>query len=415
MQINKIQVKRGAGKPNDDILDNGEFGYDTTNKELYIGNTTAEGDAAAPTLINSVKSVNNKTGAIILSASDVGALSTAGGTLTGHVYMQAAPAGSQGYGILKTIDGVEEKMHMYISNTGYPSITFMENDTEVNRMVLTRNDTRLVKPLHVNSGGTGATTAADALTNLGLTATAAELNYCDGVTSNIQTQLNNKMNTSGTQTLGGSLAINDASNAGYNIGMTRKINSTDYKVLMQPTANSGNLYYYQGSTFANGMILNADSTSFRKPVGIASGGTGAVTADAALANLGGTKFDLLWENASPLAAFPSQNITITDLKNYRMVLVDCLEHWSAGAWRWYHASAIGQVDCTAGYSQNVTPTRVMSFGEEGADMTYRPFSVNVSGTNSYIAFSSGRYVTTYSSTVYESNNVLVPLRIYGIK
>jgi hypothetical protein len=98
-----------------------------------------------------------------------------------------------------------------------------------------------------------------------------------------------------------------------------------------------------------------------------------------------------------------------------MVLVDCLEHWSAGAWRWYHASAIGQVDCTAGCPQNVTPTRVMSFGEEGADMTYRPFSVNVSGTNSYIAFSSGRYVTTYSSTVYESNNVLVPLRIYGIK
>lgn len=70
----------------------------------------------------------------------------------------------------------------------------------------------------VNKGGTGATTAANALKNLGLTATAAELNimdgvtataaelnildgvtattaelnYVDGVTSNIQTQLNNK-------------------------------------------------------------------------------------------------------------------------------------------------------------------------------------------------------------------------------
>ena len=44
----------------------------------------------------------------------------------------------------------------------------------------------------ISKGGTGATTAAGALTNLGLTATATELNYTDGVTSNIQTQLNTK-------------------------------------------------------------------------------------------------------------------------------------------------------------------------------------------------------------------------------
>lgn len=59
--------------------------------------------------------------------------------------------------------------------------------------------------LPIANGGTGSTTAAGALTNLGITATAAELNildgvtatatelnYCDGVTSNIQTQLNGK-------------------------------------------------------------------------------------------------------------------------------------------------------------------------------------------------------------------------------
>lgn len=44
----------------------------------------------------------------------------------------------------------------------------------------------------IAKGGTGATTAAGALTNLGITATATELNYVDGVTSNIQSQLNNK-------------------------------------------------------------------------------------------------------------------------------------------------------------------------------------------------------------------------------
>lgn len=46
------------------------------------------------------------------------------------------------------------------------------------------------------NGGTGADNAEEALVNLGLTATATELNYCDGVTSNIQTQLNGKAATS---------------------------------------------------------------------------------------------------------------------------------------------------------------------------------------------------------------------------
>ena len=63
----------------------------------------------------------------------------------------------------------------------------------------------------ISLGGTGATTASGALSNLGLTATASELNvldgitatttelnYVDGVTSAIQTQLNGKANASHT-------------------------------------------------------------------------------------------------------------------------------------------------------------------------------------------------------------------------
>ena len=44
----------------------------------------------------------------------------------------------------------------------------------------------------IENGGTGATTKEAALKNLGITATATELNYVDGVTSNIQDQLNKK-------------------------------------------------------------------------------------------------------------------------------------------------------------------------------------------------------------------------------
>lgn len=44
------------------------------------------------------------------------------------------------------------------------------------------------------------------LAGLGITATSAELNYCDGVTSNIQTQLNGKLSTSGTAAAANKLA-----------------------------------------------------------------------------------------------------------------------------------------------------------------------------------------------------------------
>ena len=61
--------------------------------------------------------------------------------------------------------------------------------------------TKLSSAVAINKGGTGATTAAQALINLGLTATAAELNYTDGVTSNIQTQLDNTVKTNVNTTL----------------------------------------------------------------------------------------------------------------------------------------------------------------------------------------------------------------------
>ena len=62
----------------------------------------------------------------------------------------------------------------------------------------------------IAKGGTGATTAAAALTNLGITATATELNYVDGVTSNIQTQLNGKSSTSHTHSYAGSSSVGGA-------------------------------------------------------------------------------------------------------------------------------------------------------------------------------------------------------------
>lgn len=52
--------------------------------------------------------------------------------------------------------------------------------------------------LDTTAKAASATTADSATTLSGLTATVAELNYVDGVTSNVQTQLNGKLSTSGT-------------------------------------------------------------------------------------------------------------------------------------------------------------------------------------------------------------------------
>lgn len=69
-----------------------------------------------------------------------------------------------------------------------------------------------ITDLAIADGGTGASTAAQALINLGLTATAAELNFVDGVTSAIQTQLDGKPANNGTGA-SGTWAISISGNA----------------------------------------------------------------------------------------------------------------------------------------------------------------------------------------------------------
>lgn len=43
---NIIKIKRGAGKPANGVLKAGELGFDTTNKNLYIGTDDTDSSAA---------------------------------------------------------------------------------------------------------------------------------------------------------------------------------------------------------------------------------------------------------------------------------------------------------------------------------------------------------------------------------
>ena len=91
-------------------------------------------------------------------------------------------------------------------------------------------------PLYLGSDGNWDTIPVKSLSDLGITATATEINYIDGCTSNIQQQLNNKLGK--TATANASLQL-----------LNQYDNSTYYKVWIAsqsnfPSSPSNNVIYF---------------------------------------------------------------------------------------------------------------------------------------------------------------------------
>lgn len=110
---------------------------------------------------------------------------------------------------------------------------------------------------------------ADTATTLtGLTATVAELNYCDGVTSAIQTQLNGKAST----------AVASASSNGL-------MSSTDKSKLDGIAANANNYTLPNASTSAIGGVLQGAAVADAVEDGTETATTVTATLNALLASL----------------------------------------------------------------------------------------------------------------------------------
>jgi hypothetical protein len=128
--------------------------------------------------------------------------------------------------------------------------------------------------LPIANGGTGATTADAALTNLGITATATELNYVDGVTSNIQTQLNGKASSSHgthvtwsttTPKVNGTAAVGSETKVSRGDHVhptdTSRASQTDLAALetvVAGKASSSHTHNYAGSSSVGGDAINSD-------------------------------------------------------------------------------------------------------------------------------------------------------------
>lgn len=115
----------------------------------------------------------------------------------------------------------------------------------------------------INKGGTGATTAAAALTNLGITATAKELNYMDGVTSSVQTQLNGKATSSHNH------SASDISSG--TLGTDRLPTIPSSKLPTIPISKGGT-----GATTASGALTNLGLTATATELNYCDGLTGNI-------------------------------------------------------------------------------------------------------------------------------------------
>lgn len=144
----------------------------------------------------------------------------------------------------------------------------------------------------ITDGGTGSSTASGALINLGLTATATELNYTDGVTSAIQTQLDNKQPldselsalaglTSAADKLPYFTGSGTASLADFTAAGRALVDDSD-NTAQRTTLGLGSI----ATQASSNVSITGGSISGITDLAVADGGTGASDASGARTNLG---------------------------------------------------------------------------------------------------------------------------------
>lgn len=135
-------------------------------------------------------------------------------------------------------NGAVETLNTHMASTSNPhSVTYEQVGAAP--LSHTHNLSDIAGTMSIAKGGTGADCASGAIANMGITATAAELSYLSGATSNIQTQLDSKVSANHTH------SYNDLTNvltAGNGIDIIS--NTVQTKTCTeQPTASIATVSY----------------------------------------------------------------------------------------------------------------------------------------------------------------------------
>ena len=182
------------------------------------------------------------------------------------------------------------------------------------------------------------------LSSLGVNATAAELNYVDGVTSNIQTQLNNKLSTSGG-TMTGSIAFG-----------TTKGHGVSWGTIGSKTPYIGYCTSSGDGTFVVGSLLG---TTYQ--TGLA---------------LGGTSGNLLWKGAKVLNTDNISEVALSKTDAANLIVSSKTQPTSSVTEIWIDESSTPTGDST---KVNVSGYRgvLAGYGAPAASST----AISISGTS----------------------------------
>lgn len=166
-------------------------------------------------------------------------------------------------------NGNASNLDLYTDDTNTTLRFLKDGENNTNNLSLYEEYTILGKPLTVSSGGTGASDAATARANLGITpANIGALPTTGGTVTGPFYVLRNKNNFAYVDVKN---IIDDVEHVGgFTIG-------TDGVLFLRLAA---------GGTTINSMQLTSATTVFAKPVTVSSGGTGANNAATARSNLG---------------------------------------------------------------------------------------------------------------------------------
>ena len=227
---------------------------------------------------NPVTVAQGGTGATTAAAAreNIGALSVGGGTITGELILDQGSA-QKAFVAKRTVDGTIYTTDMMVSSNGAGIIRLLNAGTEKNRMTLREDETAFIKPVSLASGGTGASTAANARANLGAVNIAGDT--MTGTLAVPQLKINMNSTTynvfSATRDSKDSLFVQQTPTSGMlQIGMKHPdASNSEWYRFPTPAADltEAKTYYVLTSKAA---------------VTIAQGGTGATTAAGARSNLG---------------------------------------------------------------------------------------------------------------------------------